>query len=100
MRGGIGFTWRLGAGGTLGLGSRWILSLEPERLKKPMDTAPLFLQEDVDLVARDAQAACGFSCSPSKCAPFFQTIKMIAAILRAKVRRAIEGSIPFARRFS
>ena len=37
------------------------------------------------------QAACGFSCWASKHTPFFQTIKVIAAIFRAKVRRAIEG---------
>jgi hypothetical protein len=29
-------------------------------------------------------------------APFFQTIKVIAAILRARVRRAIDGFIPLA----
>src|SRR6266487_1159999 len=28
--------------------------------------------------ALDAQAACGFSCSASKCAPFFHTIRVIA----------------------
>ena len=30
----------------------------------------------------------------SKRTPFFQTIKVIAAIFRAKVRRAIVGSLP------
>src|SRR5438445_30798 len=34
----------------------------------------------------DAQAACCFSCSASKRAPFFQTIKVMAAILRASVK--------------
>lgn len=43
---------------------------------------------------RDAQAACGFNRSASKCAPFFQTVRVITAIFRAKVRRAIAGSIP------
>ena len=52
------------------------------------------------LSARDAQAACGFSCSASKCAPFFQTTKVIAAIFRAKVRRAIEGLMPLVSRAS
>ncbi len=48
------------------------------------------------LSARDAQAACCFKCLASKLTPFFQTIKVIAAILRAKVRRAIEGFLPLA----
>ena len=43
----------------------------------------------------DAQAACCFRCSASKRTPFFQTSKVIAAILRASVRRAIGGFMPF-----
>jgi len=35
-----------------------------------------------------AQAACCFRCSASKRTPFFQTSKVMAAILRANVRRA------------
>ena len=46
------------------------------------------------LSARGAQAACCFKCSGSKRTPFFQTINVIAAIFRAKVRRAIVGCIP------
>src|SRR5882724_995377 len=41
----------------------------------------------------DAQAACCFRCSASKRTPFFQTSKVIAAILRAKVRRAIDSDV-------
>src|SRR5206468_8129768 len=44
----------------------------------------------------NAQAACVFSCSASKRSSFFQSVKAMAAILRAKVRRAISGLIPFA----
>ena len=44
---------------------------------------------------RDAQAACGFNCSASKCAPFFQRVNVMAAIFRANVRRAMAGSIPW-----
>ena len=47
-----------------------------------------------------AQAACGFSCFGSKRSPFFQTIKLMAAILRARVSRAISGFIPFPSRVS
>ncbi len=78
------------------LTSEWILSLDPSvstrtRLATAKDV--IFPRDGTDSV-RDAQAACGFSCSASKCAPFFQTIRVIAAIFRAKVRRAIEGRMP------
>jgi len=43
-----------------------------------------------------SQAACVFSFVGSKFAPLFQRIKTIAASLRAKVRRAISGLVPFA----
>ena len=46
--------------------------------------------------AGDIQAVCGFRCWASKRTPFFQTSKVMAAILRAKVRRAISGRIPLA----
>jgi hypothetical protein len=42
---------------------------------------------------RGAQAACCFRCSASKPTPFFQTIKVMAAILRARVRRAIDDAV-------
>jgi len=47
-----------------------------------------------------AQAACDFIYSASNASPFFHTCKVIAAILRASVSRAISGRIPFCRRFS
>src|SRR5258708_31854500 len=46
-----------------------------------------------------AQAAC-FKCLASKLAPFFQMIKVIAAIFLATVRRAIVGFMPLARNAS
>ena len=49
----------------------------------------------VPLVLR-AQAACGFSRSASNASPFFQTLNVIAAILRASVSRAMAGSMPLA----
>jgi hypothetical protein len=49
-----------------------------------------------DLAQRDAQAACRCNSWASKHTPFFQIVKVIAAILRAKVRRAIAGLLPFA----
>ena len=40
------------------------------------------------LLLRDAQAACRCNCLASNSTPFFQMVKLIAAIFRAKVRRA------------
>ena len=48
------------------------------------------------LFTRDAQAACGFSFSGSKPSPFFHRVRVMAAILRASVRRAIVGFMPLA----
>ena len=46
----------------------------------------------------DAQAVGRCNCWASNSAPFFQMVKLIAAIFRAKVRRAMVGRIPFSRR--
>ena len=51
---------------------------------------------EITWVLFNAQAACVFSFSASKRSPFFQSVKVMAAILRAKVRRAISGSMPLA----
>src|SRR5438132_14999 len=48
------------------------------------------------LFTRDAQAACDFSFSASKFSPFFQSVSVIAASLRASVRRAMVGLMPLA----
>ncbi len=93
VRGGIGFIERLGAGSTRSLTGFWILTLEPERLENQPAIAG---NESRDGLSTDAQAACCFRCSASKRTPFFQTIKVMAAILRARVRRAICGFIPLA----
>jgi hypothetical protein len=49
---------------------------------------------------RRVHAACGFKYSASNGSPFFQTHKAIAAILRASVKRAMAGCVPFISRFS
>ena len=46
------------------------------------------------LIPRGTQAACRFNCLASNSTPFFQMVKVMAAIFRAKVRRAIVGRIP------
>jgi len=95
VRGGIGFLERLGARSMCSLTGFWILTLEPERL----DNQPAIARnESGDGLSTDAQAACCFRCSASKRTPFFQTIKVMAAILRARVSRAIGGFIPLATR--
>ena len=71
-----------------------ILTLEPERLKNRKATPEM--NPGMDGFSTDAQAACCFRCWASKRTPFFQTSKVIAAILRARVRRAIDGFIPLA----
>ena len=70
------------------------LALEPERLKNQICHHWKESQGGTD--SSDTQAVCGFKCWASKRTPFFQTIKVIAAILRAKVRRAISGRMPLA----
>jgi len=86
---------RLGARGTQRLTYQWRLTLEPERLKnRPGHRLERF--PGMERISRDTQAVCGFRYWASKQTPFFQTIKIIAAILRASVRRAISGRIPFA----
>ena len=73
--------------------SAWILSLEPEH-RRTDGSAPRRETWETTLSSVDAQAACGFSCSASKRSSFFQSVKAMAAILRAKVRRAISGFMP------
>ena len=77
---------------TLCLNPAWILTLEPERSATERITLPWF---PVPTALR-AQAACSFRCSALKVSPLFQIFSVIAAILRASVKRAISGRIPFA----
>jgi hypothetical protein len=70
-----------------------------KRLKNPMATTKDDPPGWNGLSARGAQAAC-FKCLASKLTPFFQTIRVITAIFRAKVRRAIVGRLPLASKAS
>lgn len=64
---------------------------------EPDSPPPVGIPGDAtDFLARDTQAVCGFRCLASKHTPFFQTSNVVAAILRARVRRAISGLIPLA----
>jgi hypothetical protein len=86
---------RLSARGTQRLTYQLRLALEPECLKSPTATAKEDFRDGADSV-RDTQAVCDFRYWASKHTPFFQTSNVIAAILRASVRRAISGLIPLA----
>jgi hypothetical protein len=76
------------------LSRKWILTLEPERSAADGRHDP---KRCVPMALRAQAAACGFSCWASNASPFFQTLRVIAAILRASVSRAIAGTIPFSR---
>ena len=62
--------------------------------RPPLEKNP---QHGADSI-EDTQAACDFRYWASKRTPFFQRCKVIAAILRASVRRAISGRIPLTSR--
>ena len=69
--------------------------LRTERLENPTDHHQRESPEMERPLTRDAQAACRCNCLASKLTPFFQIVKVIAAIFLARVRRAIVGRIPF-----
>src|SRR5262249_60314620 len=92
---GIGLTRRLSATGTR-LQAIGMLTLEPERLKNRLATTRTRSPEMDGTVHRNAQAACNFSFSASKSSPFFQSVSVMAAILRASLRRAMVGLMPLA----
>ena len=96
VREGIGLTQRLNANGTVRLQAIRMLTLEPERLKNQLTTTRKRSPEMEGLFTRDAQAACDFSFSASKLSPFFHRVSVMAAILRASVRRAMVGLMPLA----
>jgi hypothetical protein len=96
VREGIGLTQRLCASGTVCLQAIRMLTLEPERLKNQLATTSQRSPEMEGFFTRDAQAACDFSLSASKFSPFFQSVSVMAAILRANVSRTMAGLIPLA----
>ena len=73
-----------------------ILTLEPERLKNRPTTPEGVTGTWEEVLQRDAQAACSFNLSALKGSPFFQMVSVMAAILRAKVSRAMVGFMPLA----
>jgi hypothetical protein len=93
IREGLGSAVRLGARGTTRLTLQLRLALEPECLKYRANHR----WDRIHGMERNygnTQAVCGFRYLASKLTPLFQTIRVIAAILRARVSRAISGFIP------
>ena len=84
--------------GTQGQISLTDTSLEPSISRtRPITTEEKLLRWE-GLFLSDAQAACGCNCLGSKLTPFFHMVKVMAAIFRARVRRAIVGRIPLSTR--
>ena len=71
-----------------------ILSVEPERLKNREATTRDDPEMETALCRRSSCLL--FQMFGVETGSFFQTIKVVEAILRARVRRAIDGFIPFA----
>jgi hypothetical protein len=82
--------------GTSRLQAIRILTLEPEHLKNRSTTLRGKSAEMEKALTRDAQAACEFSLLTSKSSPFFHSVSVTAAILRASVRRTMVGLMPLA----
>ena len=95
VRGGIGFTQRLGAHGTVAY-RRWHTRPRTRASQEPTGHHRRRSAATEGLFTGDAQAACDFSFSASKPSPFFHSVSVMAAILRASVSRAMVGFMPFA----
>ncbi len=97
VREGIGITRRLSA--------RWALhaygilgySLSNPSVSRTDPPLPEEKSPEMErALPRDAQAACEFSLLMSKSSPFFHRVSVMAAILRASVRRTMVGLMPLA----
>src|SRR5207245_1461144 len=95
VRRGIGISRRLSASGTCAPTGDWDAHPRTRASQEPPATTRK-ITGDGRLLTRDAQAACDFSFVASKFSPFFHRVSVMAAILRARVRRTIVGLMPFA----
>src|SRR6266581_7684674 len=97
VREGIGISRRLSANGTWCAYRR--LGCSPSNPSVSRTDWPPPEKESPEMeraLTRDAQAACDFSFSTSKFSPFFHRVNVMAAILRARVRRTMVGLMPLA----
>src|SRR6266699_1505872 len=96
IRGGIGVTQRLDAIGIVSSTGHCHTHPRTRASQEPTGHHQKDLPEMEGLFTRDAQAACDFSFLASKLSPFFHRVSVMAAILRASVRRAMVGLMPLA----
>src|SRR5580700_4472483 len=96
VRGGIGISRRLGATGTVSSTGHSHTHPRTRASQEPTGHHQKRSPEMEGLFTPDAQAACDFSFLGSKFSPFFQSVSVIAAILRASVSRAMVGFMPLA----
>ena len=96
IRGGIGVTQRLDATGIVSSTGHSHTHPRTRASPEPTGHHQKDLPEMEGLFTRDAQAACDFSFSASKFSPFFHRVSVMAAILRASVRRTMVGLMPLA----
>jgi len=95
VRGGIGLITETGCRGTVPTGVPHTRPRTRASLRTGWPSSERSAERQ-RLFCRNAQAACCLSFSASKLSPFFQSVSVIAAILRASVRRAMAGFMPLA----
>src|ERR1700704_5648580 len=100
VRGGIGFTQRLGATGTRAYRRLAYSPSNPSVSRTDWPPPEEDHRRWKGLFTRDAQAAFDFSLLASKSSPFFHRVSVMAAILRASVKRAMVVFMPFASKTS
>ena len=96
IREGIGLTQRLRATGTVRLQAIRMLTLEPERLKNQLATTRKKITGDGGLFTETLKRLAISVCQRRSFLPSSHRVSVMAAILRASVRRAIVGLMPLA----
>src|SRR5881409_2524838 len=96
VREGIGISQRLSATGTCAPTGDWDAHPRTRASQEPTDHHQKKIAGDEGSFTEAPQAACDFSFSASKFSPFFHRVSVMAAILRASVRRAMVGLMPLA----
>ena len=98
IREGIGCKWVTRCRSTQGRTVLTDTPLEPSISRTRLPTIAENPRRWKAFFTGEAQAACRCNCLASKLTPFFHMVKVMAAIFRARVSRAIVGRIPLATR--
>src|SRR5213593_4246293 len=96
VREGIGISQRLSATGTCAPTGDWDAHPRTRASQEPTDHHQKKITGDGRALHRRRSSGCDFSFSASKFSPFFHRVSVMAAILRASVRRTIVGLMPLA----